>query len=67
MYNSLVIKQSFFLVLLIVVGKHADEGGYFPHGMPGVGSHLFLLQAEHHYAVEQVEAGLYLGGLGIEG
>ena len=52
--------EGFLPVLMIVVGEHADEGGDLLDGMLGLGREGFLLQTQHHGAIEGVEAGLHL-------
>ena len=57
----LVEVQSFCLVLLVVVGKHAEKCCYLIYGMFGVGTAVLVLKPKHRCTIEGVEAGFYLG------
>ena len=51
-YIHLFKLKSFFLVFLVIVAEHTNEGGNLADGVLGVGRNLLLLQTQHHHAVK---------------
>ena len=51
--------KRFFLVLKIIIRKHANKSAYLFYGVLGVRTYFFMLQSQHHHSVKGVETSLY--------